>query len=88
MRQVHRIAERLERIVARYCRVALESEERDAPSAVRSEARQLEDKLLLNPMALKKAYYEIVGDEVAAKREQAPSSARKFKVVDSALAGA
>src|SRR4051812_11909357 len=46
-------SQRLERIVARYCRLVVMSEIPGAPVMLLAEARQLEDKLLLNPKALK-----------------------------------
>jgi hypothetical protein len=61
------------RVVARYCRVVLAAEilDRDAMA----EARQLEDRLGLTPKAMRLLLWEIVSDEVAAKR-RAPKAAR------------
>lgn len=82
--------QRLERIVARYCRVAVEAEVPAAKPQIRTEARLMEERLLLNPTALKKAQYEIVDDEVAAKREERTTpTTRRLKAVDpNAVAGA
>lgn len=62
------------RTVARYCRVMIEAEQRDAPPPVRAEARQLEDKLGLTPKAMRMLLWEIAVDEVAEQRQT--SSAR------------
>ncbi len=53
------------RVVGRYVRIALEAEHRQAPAATRSEARQLEDRLLLNPLAMFRAQVQIVDDDGA-----------------------
>ena len=57
------------RTVARYCRVLVESEKRDAHPAVRTEARQLEDRLGLTPKSMRLLLWTVVEDEVTAKRE-------------------
>ena len=63
------------RTVARYCRVMLEAEKRNAPAKALMEARQFEDRLGLTPKAMRLLLWEIVSDEVAAKR-RAPKAAR------------
>src|SRR5437868_2876321 len=47
------------RIVARYTRIASRSEKRGAPATLLSEARQLEDRLGLNPMSMKRLQWEV-----------------------------
>jgi hypothetical protein len=66
------------RVVARYCRVAISAEllEKDALS----EARQLEDRLGLTPKAMRMLMWQIAPDEVAKKREQAPSSDARGRI--------
>lgn len=50
------------RTVARYARIAVAAEARDATAAVMSEARQLEDRLGLNPRAMRSLGWEINAD--------------------------
>lgn len=57
------------RVVARFCRMMVESEQPGAKSATRSEVRQMEDKLGLTPKAMRLLMWEIVSDEVSAKRQ-------------------
>lgn len=47
------------RIVARYVRLVLQAEKSSATGAVLSETRQLEDRLGLNPMAMRRLYWLI-----------------------------
>lgn len=47
------------RTVARYTRLVLEAESGDAPVALLGEVRQLEDRLGLSPMAMKRLQWEI-----------------------------
>lgn len=54
------------RVVARYASIVLACEKPDATSAILGEARQLEDRLGLSPMAMKRLQWEI-GAAVAAK---------------------
>lgn len=79
------------RIVARYCRLTVESEKRDAPASLLAEVRQLEDRLGLTPMAMRRLMWKIDDrDETGAKRDErrAASPARqRFRVVDDAVAG-
>jgi hypothetical protein len=74
------------RTVARYCRVLVESEAPHAQALVRSEARQMEDRLGLTPKAMRTPLWEIAADEVGEQREQQKStSARgRIRAVDSA----
>ena len=64
------------RAVARYCRGLVEAEKRDAPAALLSEVRQMEDRLGLTPMAMLRLRWEVVADELAEartpKREERP----------------
>jgi hypothetical protein len=63
------------RTVARYCRLMIEAEKRDAPMKALAEARQLEDRLGLTPKAMRLLLWEIVDDEMAEQR--AVSDVRK-----------
>ena len=47
------------RVVARYCRLVLEAEAGDAPVALLAEVRQMEDRLGLTPLAMRKNYWVI-----------------------------
>lgn len=47
------------RVVARYARCLLEAERRDAPAALLSEVRQLEDRLGLSPMSMLRLRWQI-----------------------------
>ena len=57
------------RTVARYCRVMVEAEQRDASAKVLQEARQLEDRLGLTPKAMRMLLWEIASDEIAEQRQ-------------------
>lgn len=57
------------RAVARYCRVMIEAERRNAPAKALMEARQFEDRLGLTPKAMRMLLWEIVADEVTAQRQ-------------------
>ena len=48
-----------DRTVARYARLAVEGEKRGASTRLLAEVRQLEDRLGLNPMAMKRLQWEI-----------------------------
>jgi hypothetical protein len=50
------------RTVARYCKLVLTAERPRATGTVLSEVRQLEDRLGLNPMAMRRLFWEIEGD--------------------------
>jgi hypothetical protein len=60
------------RVVARYVRVVLEAES-ELDSKLLAEARQLEDRLGLNPMAMLRLRWEVDADEVAAQRQARPA---------------
>lgn len=63
------------RIVARYCRLMIEAEKRNADARALAEARQLEDRLGLTPKAMRLLLWEITSDEIAEQR--AVSDVRK-----------
>lgn len=66
------------RTVARYCRVMLAAESRDATPALLAQATALEDRLGLTPKAMRLLLWQVVSDEVAQKREEsAATSARE-----------
>lgn len=46
------------RVVARYCRKLLDAEKPDSSTGLLSEVRQLEDRLGLTPMAMKRLMWE------------------------------
>ena len=79
--------------VARYVRNCLlvenDSHTTVALAHLHSEIRQLEDRLGLSPLALKRLGWEIVPDEVAEKRDERKSSVRaRLRPVDpNAVAG-
>lgn len=50
------------RVVARYCRLVIESEKRTAPVSLAGEVRQLEDRLGLTPMSMLRLRWEVVDD--------------------------
>jgi hypothetical protein len=66
-----------DRVVARYCRMLVLAEKRDASAALLTECRQLEDRLGLNPMSMLRLRWEIVDDELAEKREPSSESLRQ-----------
>ena len=49
----------LQRIVARYVRTVIEAEWPGANATLRAEVRNMEDRLMLNPVFLRRAYYVI-----------------------------
>lgn len=51
------------RVVARYAKLLVAAEKADASAALLAEVRQLEDRLGLSPMAMKRLMWEIVPDE-------------------------
>jgi hypothetical protein len=71
------------RVVARYTRLLVESEKRGAQVTLAGEVRQLEDRLGLTPMAMKRLEWVIVEDEVAEQR-QTQSNVRRLRAVDPA----
>jgi hypothetical protein len=50
------------RAVARYCRATVQAEKRGAVAFLLSEVRQMEDRLGLNPMAMKRLQWVIAAD--------------------------
>lgn len=81
------------RTVARYCRFLVRAEKKDAATGLLAEVRQLEDRLGLTSMAMKRLQWEIVADEMAELRDEkdsddaAASNVRRLKVVDPAASG-
>lgn len=77
------------RVVARYCRLTVESEKPGASVALLAEVRQLEDRLGLSPMAMRRLLWRVDGrDEVADKRESKAPARRRLVAVDpDAVAG-
>lgn len=62
-------------VVARYCRFRAAAELR-LDQRLASEARQLEDRLGLSPMALKRLGWKVATDELAPRRTTKPAKAR------------
>lgn len=78
------------REVAQYVRWKVKAEQGDLDAA--KEARQLADRLGLNPLAMLRLRWEVAADEVAEQRQERtarrPASARqRLKVVDPGVAG-
>jgi hypothetical protein len=63
------------RTVARYALLLSEVEVPDAKATLLGEVRQLEDRLGLNPKAMRALLWEVVADEVGEKREDRPAKA-------------
>ena len=64
------------RTVARYALLLSEVEVPDAKASILAEVRQLEDRLGLNPKAMRSLLWEVTSDEVAEKRDESvPSKA-------------
>lgn len=57
------------RVVARYAKLLVAAEKAAASAALLSEVRQLEDRLGLTPMAMKRLQWEIASDLAGAKGE-------------------
>lgn len=77
------------RVVARYVRCQVAAEEVDAPASLRAEVRQLEDRLGLSPMSMRRLQWTIAPDEVGQARADrdaagdAPAtSPRRLRAVD------
>jgi hypothetical protein len=71
------------RIVARYCVLLLAAEKPDAPVTLLGEVRQLEDRLGLSPMSMRRLLWEVAEDEVAEQRQQNVSPVRsRLKAVE------
>ena len=62
------------RVVARYAMLLSEVEQPDAKGTILGEVRQLEDRLGLNPKAMRSLLWEIASDEVAEKRDESKPS--------------
>ena len=69
----------LARVVARYAMLLEASETPDASAALLGEVRQLEDRLGLNPKAMRSLLWEVTEDEVAEKRDESAPSTAKVK---------
>lgn len=69
------------RTVARYCRVLVEAETPGAKPLVLAEARQLEDRLGLSPMAMLRLQWEVATDDVAEVRERRPPARPRLEAV-------
>jgi len=68
------------RTVARYCRVMVAAESRDASPPLLGQAMALEDRLGLTPKAMRLLLWEVVADEVAEQR-QATNVRKRIKAV-------
>lgn len=68
------------RFVARYCRIMVEAERPRSKAQTRAEARNMEDKLGLTPKAMKLLMWEVVGDEVAAQRQQSNAASARSRI--------
>lgn len=66
------------RVVARYCRIVILAEAMGKDAL--SEARQLEDRLGLTPKAMRMLMWQVAPDEVAEKREQAPTESARGRI--------
>lgn len=81
------------RTIARYCRLSLIAEDPNAPATIHGEVRQLEDRLGMTPMSMRRLMWDIAADETAGKREGKAEEqgvrARlsSVKAVDDAVAG-
>lgn len=64
---------RMERVVARYAQKLVRAEKPDAPAAILSEVRQLEDRLGMSPMAMLRLRWEIPAVAPPAAVEQVPA---------------
>lgn len=75
------------RTVARYAMLLLEVEQPEAKGTILAEVRQLEDRLGLNPKAMRSLLWEVTEDELADKRGEEPAQTRaaekraKLKIV-------
>lgn len=65
------------RTVARYALLLSEVEVPDAKATILGEVRQLEDRLGLNPKAMRMLLWEVTSDELSDKREQETVAATK-----------
>lgn len=72
------------RVVARYARIVLASESDDASVALLAEVRQMEDRLGLSPMAMKRLGWDIQkdGEPADVRHLKAVAGQRRIKAVD------
>jgi hypothetical protein len=79
------------RTIARYCRLSLVAEDPKAMATIHTEVRQLEDRLGLTPMAMRRLMWDVASDEVGEKRTEGEAAKaeprRRLKAVDDAVAG-
>ena len=68
------------RTVARYCRVMVAAESRDATAALLAQAVALEDRLGLTPKAMRLLLWQIATDEVATKRDDSPQRGARGRI--------
>jgi hypothetical protein len=80
--------QQLEFVVARYVRDCLKVEEPRSSAVLKAEVRQQEDRLGLNPTAMMRLRWEVVQDELAAKRNDEPRTpaVRRLRVADTEIA--
>lgn len=69
------------RTVARYCRVMVEAEKRDAAPAVLAQAVALEDRLGLTPKSMRLLLWQIASDEVGEKRQESAGARGRIRAV-------
>ena len=74
------------RLVARFCRLLVAAESPEASIALLAEVRQLEDRLGLSPMSMRRLLWQVSTDEVGEKRvEKASESVRgRLRAVEGA----
>lgn len=71
------------RTVARYCRVMVAAEAREATAALLAQAVALEDRLGLTPKSMRMLLWQIASDEVAEKREVSTGVRGRLRAVAS-----
>lgn len=69
------------RTVARYCRVMVAAEKRDALPSVLAQALALEDRLGLTPKSMRMLLWQVASDEVGEKREQSGGARGRIRAV-------
>ncbi|MFC6017788.1 hypothetical protein ACFP2T_16425 [Plantactinospora solaniradicis] len=69
------------RTVARYCRMMVQAEKRDASAALLGQVTILEDRLGLTPKSMRILLWQIATDEVGQKREQSEGARGRIKAV-------
>jgi hypothetical protein len=75
-----------ERVVARYTRTVLKAE-REMTGALLADARQMEDRLGLTPLAMLRLRWEIAPDEIGELREEKTPRVRLVEAVDPVVEG-